>query len=321
MKIKLFTHTDLDGVGCAIVGKAAFSDIDIEYCDYGNVNEKVKEFILAQEYFNYNFIYITDISVNEDVAELIENTGVTEIFQLLDHHPTALNLTKYDWCKIEIEKDNEKTSGTRMFYDYLLDTSNDLQNSKYYKWDRCYNLECFVENVRKYDTWLWKTKYNDDDPKMWNDLLYIMGRDEFIESILYRIGSYSCFDFCDFDLKLLAYRQKDIDKYIERKNKDLIKKGFKPNNESPLYNVGFVFAENYISELGNKLAEMNTDLDFIIIIINGKTISYRGIKDSIDLGKDVASIFGGGGHPNAAGSQISEDLKLDMIHSAFGFEV
>ena len=30
MKIKLFTHTDLDGIGCAILGKLTFNDIDIE---------------------------------------------------------------------------------------------------------------------------------------------------------------------------------------------------------------------------------------------------------------------------------------------------
>lgn len=41
--IKLFTHTDLDGVGCAVVGKYAYDDqgISIEYCDYHNVNEKI----------------------------------------------------------------------------------------------------------------------------------------------------------------------------------------------------------------------------------------------------------------------------------------
>lgn len=318
MRIKLFTHNDLDGVGCTILSYLTFGkdNVSVDHCGYNDINEKVKEFVVAENYKNFDYIYITDISISEEVAELIQTT---EKFQLLDHHPTALNLNKYEWCTVQIENNNEKTSGTRMFFDYLL-SKGFLQNSKTYKIDGCYNLKCFVENVRKYDTWLWKTKYNDEEPKMWNDLLYIMGRDEFIESILYRVVSYSCFDFCDFDLKLLKYRQNDINNYIEKKNKELVKKGFKPNDSSPLYYVGFVFAENYISELGNNLAEMNTDLDFIIIITNGKTISYRGIKDTIDLGKDVASVFGGGGHPKAAGSQISEELKLKMIHSAFGFE-
>ena len=42
-KIKLFTHTDLDGIGCAILAYLAFGreNVDVEYCDYSNVNDKV----------------------------------------------------------------------------------------------------------------------------------------------------------------------------------------------------------------------------------------------------------------------------------------
>ena len=42
MKIKLFTHTDLDGVGCAILAKLAFENVDIEYCNYDDINQKSK---------------------------------------------------------------------------------------------------------------------------------------------------------------------------------------------------------------------------------------------------------------------------------------
>jgi len=50
MNVKLFTHTDLDGIGCAIVAKLAFPDVNIEYCDYDNVNEKIKQYIETEEY-------------------------------------------------------------------------------------------------------------------------------------------------------------------------------------------------------------------------------------------------------------------------------
>jgi hypothetical protein len=33
-KIKLFTHNDLDGIGCAILANLFFIDLDIEYWDY-----------------------------------------------------------------------------------------------------------------------------------------------------------------------------------------------------------------------------------------------------------------------------------------------
>ena len=44
--IKLFTHTDLDGVGCAILAKLTFGAeaVDIEYCNYDDINTKVEEY-------------------------------------------------------------------------------------------------------------------------------------------------------------------------------------------------------------------------------------------------------------------------------------
>lgn len=44
MKNKLFTHTDLDGVGCAILAYLAFGreNVDVEYCDYSNIDDKVR---------------------------------------------------------------------------------------------------------------------------------------------------------------------------------------------------------------------------------------------------------------------------------------
>ena len=48
--IKLFTHTDLDGVSCEILGRIAFGeDIDVVRCGYGNIDDKVEEFINSDE--------------------------------------------------------------------------------------------------------------------------------------------------------------------------------------------------------------------------------------------------------------------------------
>lgn len=43
---KLFSHTDLDGIGCGILAKLAFGkDVDISYCDYDNIDSSVRKFI------------------------------------------------------------------------------------------------------------------------------------------------------------------------------------------------------------------------------------------------------------------------------------
>lgn len=46
-------------------------------------------------------------------------------------------------------------------------------------------------------------------------------------------------------------------------------------------------------------------------------MSYRGIRDEIDLGKDIAKLFGGGGHPKAAGSQIDDEIVTNFINNVF----
>ena len=82
------------------------------------------------------------------------------------------------------------------------------------------------------------------------------------------------------------------------------------------YNVGVVFAEQYQSELGNVLAKNHPELDFIAIIDPSSSVSYRGVKDNIDLGQ-FAKIYGGGGHPKSAGSQISENVRNRVLEIIF----
>jgi oligoribonuclease NrnB/cAMP/cGMP phosphodiesterase (DHH superfamily) len=313
MKIKLFTHTDFDGISCGILGILAFGkeSIDIEYCDYSNINEQVENFYIGSEKNKYDIIFITDISVNNDVATIIDYYKDEKYYPktvLLDHHPTALELNKYDWAKVEaMLNDKEKTSGTRMFYDWLLN-SNILKIA--ISDDILKNVKDFVEIVRKYDVWQWKAE-NDLIPKQWNDLFYIMGRNEFIESIIYRLKMYNIFGFCDFDLKLLKYKQRDIDSYIESKNKQIIVKNILGHK------AGIIFGEQYCSELGNKLCELHPELDFIVIIDMSSAISYRSIGDKLDLGNDVAKVYGGGGHMNAAGNPINNDIRNKVLSLLF----
>ena len=60
------------------------------------------------------------------------------------------------------------------------------------------------------------------------------------------------------------------------------------------------------------------EIDFVAMIdIDDCAVSYRTIKDDIDLGKDVAAKFGGGGHPKAAGSEFSVDVQFKTIEKIF----
>ena len=54
-----------------------------------------------------------------------------------------------------------------------------------------------------------------------------------------------------------------------------------------------------------------------MIDMGSHTVSYRSIKDDINLGKDIASKFGGGGHPKSAGSIFSKDIVMNIVEKIF----
>lgn len=308
MKVKLFSHTDLDGYGCNIVARSVFNNnVDCENLNYNNVNDRIKEFINSEEHKDYDRIYITDISVNDEVAKILDNSVDTYI-KLLDHHPTALELNSYEWVIVDIERDGEKTCGTRMLYDELINKQE--IDTPYKK-----SLLNIVENIRKYDTWLWKEKYGDVRPKQLNDIFFILGEERFCNMVLDELNYCNCENTIEAILGsyslLLELQQEKIDKYINKKNKEIIE--YILNG----YNIGIVFAEQFQSELGNRLSELNPQYD-LIVMIGDKTISYRTIHENINCG-NIASWFGGGGHPKASGSQISLDNKYKYIDELFKF--
>lgn len=184
--------------------------------------------------------------------------------------------------------------------------SEELENNK--------ALERFAELVRDYDTWRWSELGEDGVIcKQVNDLLYLYGRDDFIHWCISEIHDEVFPRLYAKDEVVLKIKQDEIDRYIEEKNETMF--------TSPMCGkiCGFVFADRYVSELGNRLCKMHPEIDYVAMIdIDGCTVSYRTVKEDIDLGKNVASLFGGGGHPKAAGSEFSQSIKLKVIDEIFG---
>ena len=317
-KIKLFTHTDLDGIGCAVLAYLAFKDdVDVEFCDYKDIDEKVNVF-LNKEFWDktYDKIFITDISVSERMAEVIDCDPLDSKrldVTLLDHHATAEWLNKYEWATVEVRDCNDvKTSGTMMFYRYLL-SKGLLAHLFDYHID---NVSRFARIVRDYDTWRWKDDknlgYDGIICKQVNDIFHIYGRNEFINWSICKIKDRLARPYPNFDHMdklILENKQKDIDNYVSQKNKQLmtVKDNFG-------YTCGVVFAERYVSELGNRLSELHPELDYIAMIdIGFGGVSYRTVKDDIDLGGEIAHSFGGGGHKKAAGSTFNSISVRDNI--------
>ena len=300
--IKLFTHTDLDGVSCEILGKIAFEeDIDVVRCNYGDIDAKVEEFINSAE--EYDKLFITDISVNKEIADKL--LSVSDKVILLDHHKTALWLNEYPYALVQVEDESVgKMCGAYLFYEYLKKNHKEFNDTP--------ALKLFIDYVRMYDTWEWKEKYDNIIPKRLNDLMYIDGPNEFIDKMVYRLGN-NLFIFDDTDLMKLQIEQTYINSYITQKNETLMVN----DDLFPGYTVGITFADKYISELGNKLCELHPELDFVVLInMSTLAVSYRTVKDDLDL-SDIAKRFGGGGHPKASGSRFDASIVNDMLNNIF----
>lgn len=298
---KLFSHTDLDGYSCNILIEELPMTSDCTNVNYDKINEVIKKYITSGEYKRYETTFITDISVNEELAELINNTKDLRL-KLIDHHSTALWLNKYSWACVQIKSEEEKTCGTELFFKYIKDILK-----KNHSEEDINRIKDFVKNVKRYDTWLWKEKYDDDSPKKLNDLFQLLGYERFKEQI--KANKFDV-DWMIADNKLLLdIHQEKIDRYIESKNKEII--SFKFDK----YYLGVVFAEQFHSELGNKLSELNLEYD-AIAIVNNKAVSYRTIKDNVNCA-DIAKLLGGGGHIKASGSPIDKELKMNFIKSIF----
>lgn len=315
MNVKLFTHTDLDGYGCAIVANLMFSNIDIEYCGYTNINQKIAKFFSSGEFNDYTHIFITDLSVSDEIAEVINrynNYSVlpdsnTPYTVLIDHHPTAKHLgDKYEWCTVTPEYgDGSKACGASLFYKTIKEYDMGERD--------CFSeslLREFVELVRRYDTWEWKTVYNDESPRQLNELFKMYGQKKFFSVYTTKI-IYGDNLFEELENELIRIADDRIEEAVDNASKRLYKRNQIINGRK--YKFGVLFLDSDISIVGNKLCERHDDLDFVMMISGMSTISFRTVKDDIDLGKDVASFFGGGGHPKTAGAQISIEYKNFII--------
>lgn len=303
---KLLSHNDLDGVGCGILAKLAFGDqVEVRYNSVSRLNYEVSSF-LEDENSQSTFLFITDLSVNEEnekkLEQFYQDGGKV---QLIDHHKTALHFNEYEWGFVQVEdKEGKLTSATSLLYAYFV--KNGLLH-------RSETLDMFVELVRQYDTWEWE-KNNNLEAKRLNALFFLFSIEEFEEKMLERLRTSETFYFEPFEQKLLDMEETKMNQYIRKKRRQVIQA------EVDDYLAGIVYAENYLSELGNELGKEYPHLDYIAMLNMGtKRISLRTIHDDVDVSA-VAGTYGGGGHAKASGCTITLDAFQNFVLDTFELE-
>ena len=322
-KIKLFTHTDLDGISCEILGRLMYSDIDIERLDYSNVNKTITSFVVSGKMAQYDTVFITDLNLDPSTMvvlnSLVENSDVD--IRLFDHHQQSLAYNELPWVNAitDIKTDNpyfknetHKTCGTELFWElYFKDLVSEHSPESI---DMVKRIQEYIYFVTMRDT----GHFDVLEAVSLNDMMKLYGTEEYMEIIAGRIiMGEPLIQQSDINLLNMETRQKL--RYFE-KMENKMQYCYKHNHR-----FGVVFTDRYISELGQHLSSKYPDCDFIALVDlhgawnGGTTVSLRTIHDHINV-SEFAAMFGGGGHPKASGFTVSAEHKLNLIDKLFEIE-
>lgn len=292
---RLITHTDLDGVGCEIIFREAFGDenVKVTTADYGDVDEKVLDEL--KELDSDDMLFITDLNIKKETAEIVNDYAKTFKIMLIDHHKTSTHLVDYPWCIVNI---NNTACGTKMFKEFLEDGGYDLS---------FYND--FARIVDDYDRWIHLYPHS----KKHNDLYYLIGREDYVDRML----SQPNIDLNTIEMSLLDVEQNRKERYmkslLDKVNSVLIE--YYEDDKFKYINLPYVFAEQYTSELGNYILQ-NIEIPVIAIInMKNNKVSFRSQK-YFDC-SIIAKYYGGGGHPQASGFELGGDLTDALCNVIF----
>ncbi|WP_195258812.1 DHH family phosphoesterase [Bacillus paralicheniformis] len=305
----LYSHNDLDGVGCGILAKVAFGErVEVRYNSVTGLDMQVGRFLerTKGKEKQHEGLFITDLSVHQENEERLDHYAEAGgKVKLIDHHKTALHLNERSWGMVKVQyEDGRLASATSLFYEYLIDNGY-IQETK--------AMDQFVELVRLYDTWEWE-QTDALEAKRLNDLFFMVSIDEFEEKMVRRLKESDAFSFDEFEEKILDMEEEKIERYIRRKRREIVQTFINAHC------VGIVHAESYHSEVGNELGKTYPHLDYIAILnMGGKKVSLRTIHDETDV-SEIAGTFGGGGHAKAAGCPLTDEAFKLYVTEPFPLE-
>jgi len=306
-KIKLFSDSDLDGISCGILAKFVFGEerVDTMFCTPKDINQRLMSFIEKEEYNKYDKVFITDLVIKPETAAKIDSIPGFK-FKLFDHHKSNYTNSKYTWVTVSENFVGRKTCGTELFYNHLLEYYIEVRNDY---------IEKYVEYVRLWDTWEWPSAGADGIyAKKLNTLLSMYSNTKYMNSIIIPLENNSTTFISDSDEEILKVEENRKNRYIKQKSRNI------RVMEVSGHKLGFVFAENYISELCNYMLKNIEGVEIAAAInADAHVVSLRTTEATgIDV-SEFAKTFTpqGGGHPLSAGFVFNTEYETKFVQDIF----
>lgn len=225
---------------------------------------------------DYDYIFITDISPScSEILDRLDNSI------LIDHHQTAKHI--HDPKKHRFI--NTKYSGTYLTHHYL---------NKMYGGDKLNRFNKLVKLVNDYDLWILKYKGS----KALNDLFSLYNDEKFRER--FRHGKLA---LTVTEKEYLGNIQKDFDKIYN----ELVVEEFET------INACWFESDIFVNEISHKLM-MEEGYDCVMFnTLKNFKVSIRSNMDDFNMGMYLKEKGIGGGHPKAAGIDVSTQEEMNSI--------
>ena len=310
LKTFIFTHNDLDGVGCGVIGKYYFPDAYVQYCSYDNIDDTLLYFLSHNENILSEMrIIISDIYYKQENSDITEMLRMARELIICDHHATSAWLNNVDFQHnsfVNVIADSD-VCGTKILFKILDDLYAMPDSTKI--------LE-FVENVNSWDVWQWvkqlpetndvvklKDAINHNMAFTLNVAVYFYGIENFVNKVLMYFHNFIDFDDIVSE-KLVEFNTKQINSVT-----DYTKTHYEYESEHygkiPYTIIKLNSPNISLASLLCKNA-MEPDDKFLAIYIDEDkdAVSLRCNVEGIDLSV-IAKECEGGGHKDAAGCKRS----------------
>jgi len=307
-KIYGFFHNDLDGYGCGKVGDCFVNLAGASYLTYGKVDSAIDEYC-NKTYKEYDGLIVADLNLSmeklEKLNKLVEEGHIVMYF---DHHFKSLD--QFDFFKKSniIFKYDKDYCATYIMFKYFM--------SNGYTTD--VNTEKFGEVITLIDSW---DMYKWKDPNTFevvNENAYSLSlyfkNFGFVKTIM-KIDNYinDRFNnlFSNTEISIIDFLKRDIKRGVYDRNKNLVVMPYTFEDET--MDIGVTFADKDVTEIGTMLNVLNKNLSFIVVVdMTHKSVNFRTIFNKPNLAK-IAAVYGGGGHPKAAGCVLTNEAFNDFV--------
>jgi oligoribonuclease NrnB/cAMP/cGMP phosphodiesterase (DHH superfamily) len=281
VRTTLLTHTDLDGVGCAVVFSGARpGQGPIELVENGAIDDRVRDALATRiDDASGHEVLVTDHGVDAataDAADAFVHAGGR--FRLLDHHRSSLHLSGRAWATIDPDR-----SATGLLFDHL---------------GRPGAFAEFARLVEDHDLW----RHQDPRSARLATLVGLLGAERFLT----RFAEDPGVELREGERLLVDNEEARREDYLTRKVE-----------QARVTEIGgrrwaLCYAEQYQSDVAERLMTELGVAATAIVNPGRRTVSLRG------RGVDVAAIaerFGGGGHARAAAFTFrATALETELTH-------